>query len=74
MWQTIEYFQDVLNLNCIHFIISIKMNLRIHFFLGPVFGYQDYFNGLGIIMDTYSNNNGVQSVNIPPSILIVKFT
>ncbi|CAF3289326.1 unnamed protein product [Rotaria socialis] len=25
---------------------------------GPVFGYQDYFHGLAIIMDTYSNHNG----------------
>jgi len=25
---------------------------------GPVFGYQDYFNGLAVIMDTYSNHNG----------------
>ncbi|CAF2832631.1 unnamed protein product [Rotaria sp. Silwood2] len=24
---------------------------------GPVFGYADYFNGLGIMMDTYSNRN-----------------
>ncbi|CAF1495445.1 unnamed protein product, partial [Didymodactylos carnosus] len=26
--------------------------------LGPVFGYQDYFHGLGIVLDTYSNHNG----------------
>ncbi|CAF1592468.1 unnamed protein product, partial [Adineta ricciae] len=25
---------------------------------GPVFGYADYFHGLAIIMDTYSNHNG----------------
>ncbi|CAF0932076.1 unnamed protein product [Rotaria sp. Silwood1] len=26
--------------------------------MGPVFGYQDYFHGLAILMDTYSNHNG----------------
>lgn len=26
--------------------------------LGPVFGSKDYFSGLGIFMDTYSNHNG----------------
>ncbi|CAF5076672.1 unnamed protein product, partial [Rotaria magnacalcarata] len=25
---------------------------------GPIFGYQDHFHGLAIIMDTYSNHNG----------------
>lgn len=25
---------------------------------GPVFGNKDYFSGLGIILDTYSNHNG----------------
>ncbi|CAF0754945.1 unnamed protein product [Didymodactylos carnosus] len=26
--------------------------------LGPVFGNQDFFHGLGVILDTYSNHNG----------------
>ena len=34
------------------------------FSIGPVFGYQDYFHGLGIIMDTYSNHNGPHNVSI----------
>ena len=32
--------------------------------IGPVFGYQDYFNGLAIIMDTYSNHNGPHNVSL----------
>ncbi len=38
------------------------MNLLIFFFIGPVFGYQDYFNGLAIIMDTYANKIGHHTV------------
>lgn len=30
--------------------------------LGPVFGYKDYFQGLGIFLDTYSNQNGPHNV------------
>lgn len=26
-------------------------------FIGPIFGNQDYFNGLGIIFDTYNNDH-----------------
>lgn len=29
---------------------------------GPVFGSKDYFNGLAIILDTYSNHNGPHNV------------
>ena len=29
---------------------------------GPVFGNQDYFQGLAIILDTYSNHNGPHNV------------
>jgi len=29
---------------------------------GPVFGNQDYFQGLAIILDTYSNHNGAHNV------------
>jgi hypothetical protein len=32
--------------------------------IGPVFGYQDHFHGLAIIMDTYSNHNGPHNVSI----------
>lgn len=32
---------------------------------GPVFGSRDYFNGLAIIMDTYSNHNGVHNHQHP---------
>ena len=31
--------------------------------LGPVFGSKDYFHGLGIMLDTYSNHNGPHNVN-----------
>ena len=30
--------------------------------LGPVFGNKDYFHGLAIILDTYSNHNGAHNV------------
>lgn len=30
---------------------------------GPVFGNQDFFRGLGVILDTYSNHNGVHNVS-----------
>lgn len=30
---------------------------------GPVFGSKDFFSGLGIILDTYSNHNGPHNVN-----------
>ena len=33
-------------------------------FLGPVFGSKDYFMGLAIILDTYSNHNGPHNVSI----------
>lgn len=29
---------------------------------GPVFGSQDYFQGLAVILDTYSNHNGAHNV------------
>jgi len=31
--------------------------------LGPVFGSKDYFTGLGVFFDTYSNHNGEHSVS-----------
>lgn len=36
---------------------------------GPVFGNTDYFTGLGVFFDTYSNYNGVHSVR--PSLLYI---
>lgn len=30
---------------------------------GPVFGYKDYFHGLVILIDTYSNHNGEHNVS-----------
>lgn len=33
---------------------------------GPVFGSRDYFSGLGIFFDTYSNHNGPHDVSAPP--------
>ena len=32
--------------------------------LGPVFGSKDFFHGLGIFLDTYSNHNGPHNVNL----------
>ncbi|KAL7669566.1 hypothetical protein ACOME3_010218 [Neoechinorhynchus agilis] len=32
---------------------------------GPVFGYKDYFHGLGVFMDTYNNHNGEHSHEHP---------
>lgn len=31
-------------------------------FIGPVFGYQDHFHGLGIFLDTYGNNKNRHTV------------
>ena len=31
--------------------------------IGPVFGNQDFFVGLGVFFDTYSNHNGEHSVS-----------
>lgn len=31
---------------------------------GPVFGSKDYFSGLAIFIDTYSNHNGEHNVSI----------
>lgn len=37
---------------------------RLYFILlGPVFGYSDFFHGLAIFMDTYSNHNGPHNVS-----------
>lgn len=30
---------------------------------GPVFGSKDYFSGLAVILDTYSNHNGPHNVS-----------
>jgi mannose-binding lectin 2 len=30
---------------------------------GPVFGSKDFFHGLGVILDTYSNHNGPHNVS-----------
>lgn len=30
---------------------------------GPVFGNQDHFQGLAVIVDTYSNHNGQHNVS-----------
>ena len=35
---------------------------------GPVFGSRDYFTGLGIFFDTYSNHNGPHDVSALPSL------
>ena len=32
--------------------------------LGSVFGSKDYYHGLGIFLDTYSNQNGPHNVSI----------
>lgn len=32
--------------------------------MGPVFGGKDYFRGLGIFLDTYSNHNGPHGVSL----------
>ena len=39
-----------------HSILSINVS-------GPVFGSKDYFVGLAIIADTYSNHNGPHNVS-----------
>lgn len=31
--------------------------------IGPVFGSKDYFTGLAVIADTYSNHNGPHNVS-----------
>lgn len=36
-------------------------------FVGPVFGNKDFFVGLGIFMDTYSNHNGPHNVRLKTS-------
>jgi len=35
------------------------------FYEGPVFGYKDYFNGLGVFFDTYANQNGAHDHGHP---------
>jgi hypothetical protein len=37
---------------------------------GPVFGSKDYFSGLAVIMDTYSNHNGEHNVTFLKSTFI----
>lgn len=37
---------------------------------GPVFGNNDHFHGLAVILDTYSNHNGPHSVSIFKTYLI----
>lgn len=32
--------------------------------LGPIFGSKDYFQGLAIFLDTYSNHNGAHNVTM----------
>lgn len=43
--------------------ILIFMTLCSPFFSGDVFGSKDYFYGLGIFFDTYSNHNGEHQVS-----------
>ena len=38
--------------------------------LGPMFGNMDYFQGLAVILDTYSNHNGPHNVSICPKLLL----
>ena len=45
-------------------LIFIRIDLQSILFSGPVFGYADYFHGLAIIMDTYSNHNGPHNVGL----------
>jgi mannose-binding lectin 2 len=45
---------------------------------GPVFGNMDYFQGLAIILDTYSNHNGPHNVshvdsNLRLHLVVVKY-
>lgn len=35
-----------------------------HLVPGPVFGSKDFFQGLAVILDTYSNHNGPHNVSI----------
>lgn len=35
---------------------------RDRMFTGPVFGSRDYFSGLAVVADTYSNHNGPHNV------------
>lgn len=42
---------------------------------GPVFGSKDYFSGLAIILDTYSNHNGPHNVSmVVTHILMIQLT
>jgi hypothetical protein len=38
---------------------------------GPVFGSKDYFRGLAVFLDTYSNHNGVHAVRVKDGIELV---
>ena len=33
------------------------------FFIGDVFGYENFFTGLAVFIDTYSNHNGPHNVS-----------
>ena len=43
---------------CIHHLLPWSP-----FSTGPVFGNRDYFTGLGVFYDTYSNQNGAHVVS-----------
>ena len=45
-------------------------HLSLFFFSGDVFGSKDYFYGLGVFFDTYSNHNGEHQVSELCSVII----
>jgi mannose-binding lectin 2 len=59
MWYTKEKNQ-LGNWN-VKVYLKVKLLIKLAF-LGPVFGSKDYFHGLAIILDTYSNHNGPHNV------------
>lgn len=39
---------------------------------GPVFGNKDLFQGLAVILDTYSNHNGPHNVSVSLNLQIIR--
>lgn len=47
----------------IHLFVSMVIYGSFSLCTGPIFGNTDYFTGLGVFFDTYSNYNGKHSVS-----------
>jgi mannose-binding lectin 2 len=63
--ETGKYSYTIHHIFFIYFYQDILLQLLTYkcLYAGPVFGSRDFFSGLGIFFDTYSNQNGEHAVS-----------